>query len=130
MDHVTGPCPEPPNSPPAEKVIEHHWHEPEQSQVTKALYQYLAKMNITTESLMEVCQKKIEQAVTAKINRLLQERRLEEVVVNTVAQIIRNEKAAFDGNTYGFHNRIRDLVQEEIKRLVLANYTVSVTPKS
>lgn len=113
-----------------EKVIEHHYTTPSRGDVIKAMHQYLADQGVTTQTLMELIDKKMEAAIQQVVSKVIQSGSFEKLLIGAVAETIRTEKATFDrSGMHGFHARIRDLVQDGIKEAVLNNYTISVTPK-
>ena len=110
--------------------VEHHWHEPSLGQVTKAVAQYLTESGVTVKAMDTIISSKVTSAINECVNRLLNSGRFDTLVVAAVADCISNEKKCFEVNKYGFNARIRDLVNEKIKELVLSEYAVSITKKS
>src|SRR5690349_20478726 len=102
-----------------EKVVEHHWHEPTQGQVVKAMYQYLADMGITQEKINEVVEKKVQQVLAGKVDAWVNSGRFDKLLTEAVAQYVLGEEKAYEANRYGFHNRLRFLIQEHLKTLLL-----------
>ena len=110
-----------------EKQIEHHWHDPSQGQVVKAMYQYLADQGVTAASIEKVIASKIDEALTKWVNRVCTGPRLEELLMAAVMAYVRNEKEVFDRTGgYSLTNRIRDIIQKELAALLTKDYEVVV----
>ena len=111
-----------------EKVVEHHWHEPTQGQVIKAMYQYLADAGVDNTKLQEIVEKKIAQAVAGSVDRWVNSGKFNESIINAVAHYVQNEKQCFD-RTYGWSNRLRDLIQQELQKQLTSGFEVKVIPR-
>jgi hypothetical protein len=94
----------------------------------KALYQFIADSGVTVTKLEEIVNRKVEEVVERVLNRMLEQERLQKLLLAAVGQVLVGEKKCFD--SYGWHNRIRDLIQQELQRTVLAEYTVKVEKKT
>lgn len=109
-------------------VIERHYHDPSQGQINKALYQYLADHGVKGK-IEEIVAKKIEEVVTRVISNTLNTPKFDQMLVAAVCHVVSGEKKCFESNSYGFANHIRDLVRQELQKLVVSQYDISVTPK-
>lgn len=113
-----------------EKIVEHHYRDPSQSQVNKALYQFLADQGVTVDKLERIVEKKVQEAMERMVSKMLTEDRYMKMFVNTAAQVMLKEKVTYDASTYGWQNKVRDLVQQELQRLVLSEYKVTVEKRA
>lgn len=113
-----------------EKTVEHHWHKPTQGQVIKAMYQFLADQGITQATINEVIEKKVASILAGKVDAWVNSGRFNELLTNAVAYYVQTEKKMFTGNgDYSLRNRLRDLIQQELQRLLTSNYEVEVVEK-
>ena len=112
-----------------EKVVEHHWHDPTLGQVTKAMYQYLQDQGIDRKYMEGVIENKVQSILAGKIDTWVNSGRFDTLITDAVAQYVLGEKKAYEANKYGFHNRLRYLIEEHLKTLLIANYDITVTPK-
>lgn len=110
------------------KIVEKHYHDPSQGQVNKALYQWLADQGLS-DKLEKMVMKKVDEAVTRKIDAMLNGGQFDKLVLAAVAHVINNDKKAFEANSYGFANHVRDLINNELQRQVLDNYAITMTKK-
>lgn len=110
-------------------TIAHHWHEPAQGQVIKAMHQYFTEMGVTKELLLQRVEVKIGEVISAKIESLLKSKRFDELIVSAVATYVKSVRQLYDNESrgYGLNNHIRDLIQKELQATVLKEYCVSVT---
>lgn len=112
----------------------HHWHHPSQGQVTKALFQYFNDNSVLNrETVNELVESKlekiIEKSVNSKVAELINSDRFLDFISISVINCIQNEKMSYDKSSYGFHQRIRDLVNKAIQEMVLKYYEVEVKKK-
>lgn len=104
----------------------HHWHNPTQGQVIKAMYQYLADQGIGKEAIAEIVEKKVEEVVSSKVVQLLNSGRCDQLIAAAVANVASQERQGYESTAYGFTNRIRNLVNEKIKEIILSDFKVTV----
>lgn len=109
--------------------IEHHWHEPTQGQAVKAMYQYLADKGVDRAVILEMIDRKLDSMLAEKLEGLLNSGRFDKLLVQAVAEYVASEKRAYTENRYTFTNHLRDLAQQELRRLVMDEYEVIVRPK-
>ena len=95
--------------------------------VTKAVAQYLSDSGVTAEALQSIVSGKVEQAVNACVDRLLRSGRFDTIVTSAVAASIGHERKLYEAGRYGYDTRIRDLVNDKLKELILSDYQVTVT---
>lgn len=114
----------------SEKQIEHHWHDPSQGQVTKAMLQHFNDLGLTKEELLKMANEKVADIVYKQVANLLTTEYFTQVLVAAVAHCMSADKKPYEDNRYGYHNRLRDMVNEKIKEVVFADYEVVVKPRA
>lgn len=111
----------------------HHYHDPTTSQVHKAVYQWLSDHDFAAKAT-ECVEKKVDETVTRYINNALGSERFNKLVIDTVIQTILYEKKfRAEPNMvkagYTYANHVKELVEKELQRLVLAEYKVTIAPR-
>lgn len=111
--------------------IEHHWHNPTQGQVSKAVYQYLADSGVTRDILADSVSRKIAEAISGAVDRAIKSGRFDELLLTAVLSYVQNEKTIFNREGgYGLSNRLRDIIQKELAAILVKDYQVSVTKRN
>ena len=114
---------------PSTEVV-HHWHDPTQGQVTKAMYQYLADQGISQKEVSDIAAKKVNDILSGYVDRLINSGKFDELVLANVLSFLKNEKAVFERQGgYGLTNRIRDMIAKQLQETVLSEYKVEVTKR-
>jgi hypothetical protein len=104
--------------------IEHHWHNPTQGQVHKALYQYLTDQGINKETLDAIITKKIDAAVTDCVALAIKNGRFDQLVIEATARHIQSERSAY--KNYGFAKHLQNLIERQLAVMLTGNYEVTV----
>lgn len=108
-------------------TIEHHWHEPTQGQVTKAMYQFFTDLGVTQENLMKLVDSKVREAVAARVETWVNSGKFDDLIVAAVASYVKDDAKAFDRKGgYGLVNHVRDLIRKELTESLLRDYKVTV----
>lgn len=108
--------------------IEHHWHAPTRAQVVNALQQWATdNKEEVFGNLNKVVAAAIKAEVAGQVSAMLRTDKYDQLILNTIADVVAGEKKVYESNGYGFYNRIRDLVNQKIQQLVLQDYKVTVS---
>lgn len=114
----------------SEKQTEHHWHDPSQGQVTKAMLQHFSDLGLNKDELLKMARQRVDDIVEKVVTRLLGTEYFTQVLIAAVAHSMSSDKKPYEQNKYGYHNRLRDMVNEKIKEVLLADYEVTVTRRA
>lgn len=110
--------------------VQHHWHEPTQGQVIKAMYQVLQDRGVTKGYLEGIVQSKIDAAVQAAVQRAFDGGKLDKMLLDAVTKFLATAKKGYEENRhYSWTDHLRDLVYQELRRAVTDDYQVTVAKK-
>jgi len=109
-----------------EKEI-HHYHQPNQGHVVKAVRQHLVELGLTQESIHKIAEDKIKEILSGQIDKWINTGKFDKLIVDAVASFVKDDRKPFEVNRYGYGNHIRDLIRDELTKTILREYTVNVT---